>query len=166
MKPAGALDHLYATIDATPNLIWQLLTKRPHRYMRRLPKRFEHVNVWLNTTAEGQHFYDVRWPILNEFRRTPGWENIPLWISYEPAIGPVTTRGFNFKPDWIIFGGESGPRRRPVDAAWAETIQRECKEFGAAFFMKQMRAFTPAQAKALIPAHLLVQEFPGMRIPF
>ena len=76
------------------------------------------------------------------------------------------SRGFDLKPDWIIFGGESGPRRRPVDAAWAETIQRECKEFGAAFFMKQMSAFTPAQAKGLIPAHLLIQEFPGVRITF
>ena len=164
--PAGALERLYATINATPNLIWQLLTKRPHRYKRCLPARFEHANVWLGTTAENQHFYDVRWPILSEFRRSPGWGNIPLWISYEPAIGPVTTRGFELNPDWIIFGGESGPRRRPVDVAWAETIQRECKEFGCAFFMKQMSAFTPTQAKGLIPAHLLIQEFPGVRITF
>ncbi|MGB8481383.1 MAG: DUF5131 family protein [Acidobacteriaceae bacterium] len=85
-------------------------------------------------------------------------------MSYEPAIGPVTTRGFDLKPDWIIFGGESGPRRRPVDAAWAKNIQRECNEFRTPFFMKQMSAFTPAQAKSLIPSHLLIQEFPGVRI--
>jgi len=161
--PAGALDRLYATIDATPNLIWQLLTKRPHRYKQRLPERFQHANVWLGATAENQQFYDVRWRILSEFRRAPGWEDTPLWISYEPAIGPVTMRGFDLKPDWVIFGGESGSRRRPVDAAWAEAIQSECQEFHCAFFMKQMSAFTPAQGKTLIPAHLLIHEFPGAR---
>lgn len=109
--------------------------------------------------------YDARWRILSEFRRTPGWENTPLWISCEPAIGPVSMRGFDLKPDWIIFGGESGPRRRPVDAAWADAILSECQEFGCAFFMKQMSAFTPTQGKALIPARLLIQEFPGADIP-
>jgi protein gp37 len=74
-------------------------------------------------------------------------------------------RGFDLKPDWIIFGGESGPRRRPVDAAWADAILSECQEFGCAFFMKQMSAFTPTQGKALIPARLLIQEFPGADIP-
>ena len=159
--PAGARERLFALINSTPNLIWQLLTKRPHRYQRYLPERFEHENVWLGITAENQHYYDVRWPILCQFRGRPGWEKTPLWISYEPAIGPITMRGFDSKPDWIIFGGESGARRRPVDVVWAENIQSECREFALPFFMKQMSAFTPTQGKNLIPAHLLSQEFPG-----
>lgn len=52
----------------------------------------------------------------------------------------------------------------PVDAAWAEALQSECQEFNCAFFMKQMSAFTPTQGKALIPAYLLIHEFPGARI--
>ena len=106
--PAGARERLYALINSTPNLIWQLPTKRPHRYQRYLPERFEHENVWLGITTENQHFYDVRWAILSQFRARTGWERTPLWISYEPAIGPVSMRGFDLKPDWIIFGGESG----------------------------------------------------------
>ena len=46
--PEGARERLWALIDKTPNLIWQLLTKRPQRYARYLPKDgFVHDNVWL-----------------------------------------------------------------------------------------------------------------------
>ena len=88
---------------------------------RKAPRKQRHTakRIWERirlevpgcTAAENQQFYDVRWRTLSEFRRAPGWENTPLWISYEPAIGPVTMRGFDLKPDWIIFGGESGSRR-------------------------------------------------------
>jgi len=84
------------------------------------------------------------------------------WVQQEAKYW--NKRGFDLKPDWIIFGGESGSRRRPVDAAWAEALQSECQEFNCAFFMKQMSASTPAKGKALIPAHLLIHEFPGPRI--
>jgi protein gp37 len=63
-------------------------------------------------------------------------------------------------PDWLIFGGESGAGRRPMEQAWAESIERECRETGCAFFMKQMSAATAHEAKSLIPAHLLIQTFP------
>ena len=49
--PEGARERLWRLIDATLNLIWQLLTKRPHRYARYLPKQFVHSNVWLSTSA-------------------------------------------------------------------------------------------------------------------
>jgi len=84
------------------------------------------------------------------------------WISYEPALGPLTLANFPVWPRWVIFGGESGARRRPCEAKWAEGLLREIQEFNpaVAFFMKQMSARTPAEAKALIPGHLLVREYP------
>ena len=82
------------------------------------------------------------------------------FISYEPAIGPLTLAKNDATPDWLIFGGETGNGRRLMEQEWAENIQAECLSFGVAFFMKQMSASTPTTAKGLIPAHLLTHQFP------
>ena len=83
--PAGARERLFALIKATPNLDWQLLTKRPENMKRFLPADWGdgYPNVWLGTTTEDQESFDRRWSIL---RATPA---AVRFISYEPAIGPV-----------------------------------------------------------------------------
>jgi protein gp37 len=157
--PEGARERLWELIDRTPNLNWQLLTKRPHRYERHLPKNFRHNNVWLGTTAENQSFYDLRWPILREVAAQH--DNMPTWISYEPAIGSLTMGvPYEGAPDWMIFGGESGHGRRQCETAWAEALLAECQKFGVRFFCKQMGGLTPEQGKIAIPGHLKIQEFP------
>jgi len=162
--PEGIRERLWELIDNTPNLIWQLLTKRPHRYDIYLPGGFKNNNVWFGTTCENQAFYDIRWPILSRIRSRYA---MPVFISYEPALGPLTFRKHadawkcNDTPDWIIFGGETGSKRRPMELKWAEDIKAECEEFGVAFFMKQLSAQTPSKAKDLIPAHMLIHQFPG-----
>jgi excisionase family DNA binding protein len=82
------------------------------------------------------------------------------FISYEPALGPLSIAGHVTKPTWLIFGGETGAVRRPMDVAWAEQIRDECKKFGVSFFMKQMSARTPTTAKSLIPTSLLIATWP------
>lgn len=169
--PEGGRERLWELIDRTPNLIWQLLTKRPHRYERYLPKNgVRHGNVWLGTTCENQEFYDVRWPILKYIAAR---YSLTSWISYEPAIGPLSIRkgvkanGYPFVnvwldyPDWIIFGGESGQGRRPMERKWADDLLAECNQTGTRFFMKQFSALTPDKGKDLIPAELLIRQFPG-----
>jgi len=150
-------ERLWKLIDSTPNLIWQLLTKRPHRYERYLPQSgFWLNNVALGTTCENQHYYDSRWPVLYLAAKRFKCKS---WISYEPAIGPLTMADCTAYPDQIIFGGESGNNRRECKQKWADNLLAECRHFGVKFFMKQMSARTPAEGKQLIPAHLLVQEF-------
>lgn len=165
--PAGARERLWKLIDSTPNLIWQLLTKRPHRYLRYLPKEFKHANVMLGTTAENQEHFDVRFPLTMQASIEIG---TPCWISYEPALGPLSIRqsprtGFfyNVPPDWVICGGESGPdgKRRPFEAQWGRDLLEECNQLGVAFFMKQMSARTAEEGKRLIEPDLMVQEFPA-----
>lgn len=161
--PTRERHHLWELIDATPHLTWQLLTKRPHRYKRYLPPSFVHGNVWLGTTTENQHFYDLRWPILRAAADSC-W-GLTTFISYEPALGPLSLKTSNtgnvFKvPDWVICGGESGSGRRDMEQVWAEDLKAQCNLYGVAFFMKQMSATTPEKGHALIPAHLLSQQFP------
>jgi protein gp37 len=158
--PDGQRERLWALIDQTPNLIWQLLTKRPQRYSRYLPSAgFKHRNVWVGCTTEDQHNFDLRMPYLAG--AADQWESISF-ISYEPAIGPLTMEGAE-KPNWVICGGESGPGHRPMDPVWAESVKSQCVTYGIKFFMKQMSAQTPAKGADLIPAHLLIREFPEVR---
>jgi protein gp37 len=156
--PEGQRERLWDIIDQTPNLLWQLLSKRPQRYFRFLPGTgFKHRNVILGATAETQDFYDIRMVPLDHAAEIFG---LQTFISYEPALGPLTLRNGLVRPNWIIFGGETGAHPRPMQTEWARNIKAECEEFDIAFFMKQMSARTLGQAAALIPASLLLREFP------
>lgn len=168
--PVGARERLWALIDETPNLIWQLLTKRPQRYGKYLPYHFKHANVHLGATGENQEFYDIRREYVRQHARNRG---LLWWISYEPALGPLVicctycarkllhSPDICEVPDWIVFGGESGNGRRECQREWADSLLGQCREGHTAFFMKQMGGRTPAEGKALIPAGLLIQEFPA-----
>jgi len=151
--PAGAREDLWALIEATPELDWLLLTKRPEN-IRKMLGMWEMAfppNVWLGTTCEDQAAYDRRWPILF---------SIPArvrFISYEPALGPLTTRGCIGTPDWIICGGESGPGYRAMAEDWPVSLMNECANFGVAYFFKQMAG------KGSIPDRLMVRQFPEVR---
>jgi len=148
--PNGARNDLFDLIRDTPQLDWQLLTKRPENIIKMLPADWASgwPNVWLGTTTEDQHHFDHRWPILS---------SVPAaihFISYEPALGPLTLG--DARPDWVICGGESGAGdgTRVMDPEWARSIRDGCAKAGVAFFMKQMTR------KRAIPDDLLVRQFP------
>lgn len=164
--PEGQRERLWKLIDETPWLMWQLLTKRPQRYLRYLPSEgFSYDNVILGATMENQEFYDIRMRSLDDailfLRRRGFMHQVQNFISYEPALGPLQMGALH--PDWVIFGGETGAGRRPMELAWAEAIKAECEYIGIPFFMKQFSAATPAKAAALIPAELLIRQFPEAR---
>ncbi len=146
---------LFALIEATPELDWLLLTKRPENIARLMPSKWaltlNHwpANIWLGTTCEDQPAFDRRWPILAKFPVTVHF------ISYEPAIGPLRLHNSPDQPDWIICGGESGPCARMMEPQWAADIKADCERAGVYFFMKQMTGKKP------IPEHLMLREFPA-----
>lgn len=136
-------------IDATPELDWLLLTKRPENIGKMFAQFGLKPNVWLGTTCEDQAAYDKRWPIL---RDVPAAVH---FISYEPAVGPLRLHNGPDQPDWLICGGESGHGARFMPTAWASDIKGDCERTGTYFFMKQMTGKKP------IPPDLLVREFPA-----
>lgn len=102
-------------------------------------------NVWLGVSVENQHFADERIPLLLQ---TPA---AVRFISAEPLLGPVdieqwliesvlTDSGWHTWPklDWVIVGGESGPRARLFRVEWARSIIAQCKATGVPCFMKQL----------------------------
>ena len=132
--PVGAREDLFELIRNTPNLDWLVLTKRPENFAKMLPDDFgasAWPNVWLGVSAEDQMAYERRWPLL------AGIDCTVRFISYEPAIGPLTIEGYGSYPDWLICGGESGQGARPMEAQWARDVLVECRNQGIPYFLKQ-----------------------------
>lgn len=123
---------LWRLIRETPDLDWQLLTKRPERIAANLPEDWGNGwdNVWLGTTIEDER---VAWR-ADHLRAIPA---AVRFISYEPAIGPLAHALNLTDLHWIIYGGESGPGYRREDKQWARDMHTACADAGVAFFHKQ-----------------------------
>jgi protein gp37 len=153
---------LWELIDRTPWLDWQLLTKRPMNIARMLPAAWlgrPRQNVWLGTSAETQVWADLRIPRLLE---VPA---VVHFVSAEPLLDDVDLRAY-LGPDrvnWVITGGESGPRHRPFDVAWVREINAQCSSAGAAHFFKQHGGRTHAEGGCLLDG-CEVKEFPRSRL--
>jgi protein gp37 len=125
---------------------FQLLTKRPQRMAQMLSRWDDRgsgplPNLWVGTSIESDRFM---WR-ANHLRGTPA---AVRFLSLEPLIGPVPSLDLT-GIDWVIVGGESGRRARPMHPDWVREIRDRCGDAGVAFFFKQWGEWAP-----LIP-HLL-----------
>ena len=152
---------LWELIRETPHLDWSILTKRPEHIAAKLPKDWGQgwPNVWLGASVEDQRRAEQRIP---ELLRVPA---VVHFLSVEPLLEPVTV-GRYLGPNeitWVIVGGESGPRFRPMDHAWARALRDECREAGVAFFFKQSAAYRTELGKELIEkdgTKSVIREYP------
>lgn len=86
--------------------------------------------VWIGVSVENQEWADKR---REDTRAIPA---VVRFVSYEPALGPVDWAGWEFL-DWIISGGESGPRARPNHPDWHRGTRDFCGFHGISYLMKQ-----------------------------
>ena len=138
--PSAFIDDVFATMRAAHWHQFQVLTKRPERMARHLaalekrngPLRETHPNVWVGTSIETQKYVG----------RAEIVASIPAavrFLSCEPLLGSLELAdvlgptGIN----WVIVGGESGPRARPMDPLWVRTIRDQCRKARVPFFFKQ-----------------------------
>jgi protein gp37 len=135
----GVRERLWNLIDVTPALDWLLLTKRPENVATMIPWLDDDEpmpNAWLGVTAENDEYATKRIPILLKHRD----HFAKLFVSYEPALGPINwARHFagRCRPDWVIFGDESGRKRRPAELEWARSTRDACAKADIAFHFKQ-----------------------------
>lgn len=129
--PADFVNRVFETMELADWHVFQVLTKRPHR-MRQLCRDVierEVPNVWLGVSVENA---DTKWRI-DILRDTPA---AIRFLSVEPLIGDVgqlDLEGIH----WVIVGGESGPRSRPMRIDWARSVRDQCVAQGVPFFFKQ-----------------------------
>jgi protein gp37 len=122
--------------------IFQVLTKRHERLRALLNGELRHLgllpNVWWGVSVEDR---EHGLPRIEALRRSP----VAIrFLSVEPlleSLGTLDLAGI----DWVIVGGESGPRRRPLSADWVREIRNQCHAAGVAFFFKQWGGRSPKQ---------------------
>lgn len=127
-------DDVFALINSTPHLDWQLLTKRPGEAVKYAANHPWPDNAWIGVSIEDQK-RAARAQIIT---RIPA----PVrFLSVEPLLGPVQLDLTGI--DWVICGGESGHKCRPMEADWARSVRDQCRVAGVAFFFKQVGGRTP-----------------------
>lgn len=127
--PFEFLDKVFQTIHQTPIHQYQILTKRENILEEYFKTRTVPKNVWLGVTVENsatKNRIDALRNIDAEIR----------FLSIEPLIDSVGNLNLD-NIHWVIVGGESGHKARPMKPEWAIDIQRQCDEQGVAFFFKQ-----------------------------
>lgn len=127
--PFEFLDKIFEVIKETPRHQYQILTKREIILKEYFEKRIVPDNVWLGVTVESEktkHRIDVLREIDAKIR----------FLSMEPLLSDVGELDFT-NIHWVIVGGESGHKARPMKPEWAINIKNQCKEQNVAFFFKQ-----------------------------
>ena len=132
-------EKLWSLIEITPQLDWLLLTKRPELVTRLVPWNDDWPqNVWLGTTVEDQDSAEVKLPHLS---RLPA---AVRFISAEPLLGPLNVDAWlGSTIDWVITGGESGPKARPSSPSWFRDLLAKCVAAGVPFHFKQWGDWGP-----------------------
>ena len=125
-------ERLWAMIDETPHLDWLLLTKRPENIGAMLRTK-QRENIWLGTTCATQSWAEERIP------RLLGNPAACHFISCEPLLGLISLTKIPeaAELDWVIGGGESGPRARPTKARWAQSLKSGALMLDIPFLWKQ-----------------------------
>ncbi|HZY71334.1 MAG TPA: phage Gp37/Gp68 family protein [Thermoplasmata archaeon] len=127
--PDSFIHRVFDTMNSAPQHAFQILTKRAKRLLDIGPSLRWAPNIWQGVSVETA---DYQWRI-DALRRVPAKIR---FLSLEPLLGPLprlNLRGIH----WVIAGGESGPGARPMQAAWAEEIRRQCRRADVPFFFKQ-----------------------------
>lgn len=160
--PDEFIDQVFAIMARAPQHTFQILTKRPARALAFLKDdvREDYItdywradepdretwslmlplkNVWLGVSVEDQPTADERIPLLLQ---TPA---AVRFLSCEPLLGPIDLQRTNRWPaaeyitqiDWVIAGGESGPKARPSHPDWFRSLREQCAAASVPFFFKQ-----------------------------
>jgi protein gp37 len=108
---------------------FQVLTKRAERLAELSEKLRWPYNVWMGVSVESDK-YVFR---IDHLRSTSAKTK---FLSLEPLLGPLANLDLA-GIDWVIVGGESGPKARPMDPAWAIDIRNQCRLASVPFFFKQ-----------------------------
>ena len=139
------LDYVRRVFDVMARADWhtfQVLTKRHDRLAELASDLDWPPNVWMGVSIENRRFV----------RRADRLREVPAavrFISAEPLLGPL--EGLDLDGiDWLIAGGESGPRHRRVDAAWLRELRDRCAAEDVAFFFKQWGGRTPKTGGRLL----------------
>ena len=140
--PLAFVRQVLNVIADTPQHTYQVLTKRAARLPKIAPELDWPGNLWLGVSVENAGQLDR----IRYLRQVPA---AIRFLSCEPILGPLP--GLDLTGiGWVITGGESGPRARPLDPQWVRDIRDQCVRAGVPFFHKQWGGRTPREGGRLL----------------
>ena len=129
--PTSFIQQVFGVMKEATQHTFQVLTKR-HERLKELSNELDWPpNIWMGVSVENQHWADLRIPALIE---------VPAavrFLSIEPLLKAVDVSPYLDELDWVIVGGESGPKARPIQPRWVEQIRDDCSSAAVPFFFKQ-----------------------------
>ena len=133
--PLSFIAEVFAVMGRASWHTFQVLTKRAERLAELAPALPWPSNVWVGVSIENNR-WTHRADDLRQVRAAV------RFVSAEPLLGPLDELDLD-GIDWLIAGGESGPRHRPVEPVWVIDLRDRCEAEGVAFFLKQWGGRTP-----------------------
>lgn len=129
--PLPFIERVFETMVRAEWHTFQVLTKRSERLAQLADQLPWPNNVWMGVSVENQ-----RWTHrIDDLRTVPARIR---FLSCEPLLGSLRLRLDDIH--WVIAGGESGPRARPMKIAWAREVRDQCQRSRVPFFFKQWGA--------------------------
>lgn len=127
--PLKYIQDVFRVMKDNPQHIFQVLTKRAGRLLELNHELTWTKNIWMGVSVEDEKVLDR----VDYLRKT----NAKIkFLSCEPLIAPIPNLNLN-GIDWVIVGGESGRKPRPIEKEWVEEIHQNCKINKVPFFFKQ-----------------------------
>ncbi|OHB80056.1 MAG: hypothetical protein A2Z25_06420 [Planctomycetes bacterium RBG_16_55_9] len=127
--PFDFTSRIFAVMEQASHHRFQILTKRSERLLKLSSKFTWPQNVWMGVTVESAD-YLFR---MDDLKQTGA---AVKFVSFEPLLSPIPDIDLE-GIDWIIVGGESGPKARPMKPQWATAIRDQCLATNVPFFFKQ-----------------------------
>ena len=125
--PLDYLDKIFNVIEQTPQHTYQILTKRADRMLEYFSHRKVSENIWLGVTVENKKEGLPRIDFLRNIKASV------LFLSIEPLLEDLGEINLS-NIDWVIVGGESGNKARPMAKEWVLNIKQQCEKNDVAFF--------------------------------
>ncbi len=163
--PDEFINRVFETMCKASNHQFQVLTKRPERmleYMESWDKNMgplaeKHPNIWLGTSIETEKYMERAFLVSR-------LSSSVRFLSCEPLLGSLDLRpvlsGEHGRINWVIVGGESGPRSRPMKKEWVTEIRNQCRSAEVPFFFKQWGGTNKKKAGRILENRTWDQ-FPG-----
>jgi protein gp37 len=127
--PLSFIQKVFRTMNENPQHTFQVLTKRSDILLKYHKELNWTHNIWMGVSVEDARVKHR----IDDLRKT----NAKIkFLSCEPLIGPLYKMNLR-KIDWVIVGGESGRKPRPMDVDWVLNIQQQCEKSMVPFFFKQ-----------------------------
>ncbi len=137
--PTEFVDQVFDTMEEADQHTYQVLTKRSSRMRNYINKRYVGTtapsHIWLGTSVEDK-------TKKSRIRHVSDMAAGIRFLSLEPLIGPVGELDLT-GIHWVIVGGESGPKARPIEEQWVRDIRDQCVDADVAFFFKQWGGIRP-----------------------